>query len=89
MTYKGFAKGKIIELEQSLPYREGQAVTVSVEPVYEELPPGSPLAILKVLSRLPDLLTGEIDELERAIQQGRLPIRFEGQFDSNKSDNTR
>jgi hypothetical protein len=31
MTYKGVAKGKIIELEEALPYSEGQAVSVSVE----------------------------------------------------------
>lgn len=31
MTYKGVAKGKIIELEEALPYSDGQAVSVSVE----------------------------------------------------------
>lgn len=34
MTYKGVAKGKIIELEESLPYSEGQAVSVSVETLH-------------------------------------------------------
>ena len=29
MTYKGVAKGKIIELEEALPYSDGQAVSVS------------------------------------------------------------
>jgi hypothetical protein len=28
MRYKGVAKGKIIELEEALPYSDGQAVSV-------------------------------------------------------------
>ena len=86
MTYKGLAKGRIIELEESLPYSEGQPVTVSVEVIHDEQP-GSPGAILKVLQQLPDLPTADIDELERMIKQGRLPIQFTGQFDQDKSDN--
>lgn len=31
MTYKGIAKGKTIELEEPLPYSEGQPVSVSIE----------------------------------------------------------
>jgi hypothetical protein len=30
MTYKGVAKGKIIELDEALPYSDGEAVSVSV-----------------------------------------------------------
>ena len=89
MTYKGLAKGKIIELEEPLPYREGQPVTVSVELVHAEQQQGSPLAILKVLEQLPDLQTADVDELERVIKQGKLPVQFKAQFDHDKSDNLR
>ena len=89
MTYKGLAKGKIIELEEPLPYCEGQPVTVSVDLSEAEQEQGSPLAILQVLQQLPDLQSVDIDELERVIKEGRLPVKFAGQFDHDKPDNVR
>jgi hypothetical protein len=80
MTYKGIAKGKIIELEQSLPYSDGQAVSVSVEALHPELQPGSAAAIVKVMRSLPDLNSEDVDELEQLIRQGRLPVRTQGEF---------
>ena len=47
MTYKGVAKGKIIELEEALPYSDGQAVSVSAEALHSDLLPGSAPAILR------------------------------------------
>jgi len=78
MTYKGLAKGKIIELEEPLPYCEGQPITISIEPIHPEQQPGPPLAILKALRDLPNMQTEDVDELEQLIKQGRLPIRLEG-----------
>ena len=63
MTYKGLAKGTIIELEEPLPYSQGQPVNVSVEPLRPEVQPGSPVAILKVMRNLPDLNPEDVDEL--------------------------
>ena len=80
MTYKGIAKGKIIELEQSLPYSDGQAVSVSVEALHPELQPGSAAAIVKVMRSLPDLNSEDVDELEQLIRQGRLPVRTQGEL---------
>jgi hypothetical protein len=89
MTYKGFAKGKIIELEEALPYSDGQAVSVSVEALHPDLQPGSAAAILKVMRSLPDLNPDDIDELERLIRQGRLPVRMQGEFEKEEADNGR
>jgi hypothetical protein len=89
MTYKGVAKGKIIELEETLPYSDGQAVSVSVEALRPDLQPGSAPAILKVMRRLPDLNPDDIDELERLIRQGRLPVRMQGEFEKDEADNGR
>jgi hypothetical protein len=76
MTYKGVVKGKIIELEESLPYSDGQAVSVSVEALHPDLQPGSAPAILKVMRSLPDLKPDDVDELEQLIRQGRLRIEL-------------
>jgi hypothetical protein len=89
MTYKGVAKGKIIELEQPLPYSEGQAVSVSVEALHPERQPGSAAAILKAMRSLPGLNPDDVDELEQQIRQGRLPAREEGEFGENETDNRR
>jgi hypothetical protein len=89
MTYKGVAKGKIIELEEALPYSDGQAVSVSVEALHPDLQPGSAAAILKVMRSLPDLNPDDIDELERLIRQGRLPVRMQGEFKKEEADNGR
>lgn len=89
MTYKGVAKGKIIELEESLPYAEGQPVSVSIEPLHREFQPGSPGAILKAMRDLPRLNPKEIDELERVIEQGRLPVRTQGLFGGEGAENRR
>jgi hypothetical protein len=89
MTYKGVAKGKIIELEETLPYSDGQAVSVSVEVLHPDLQPGSAAAILKVMRSLPDLNPDDIDELERLIRQERLPVRMQGEFEKEEADNGR
>jgi hypothetical protein len=89
MTYKGVAKGKIIELEEALPYSDGQAVSVSVEALHPDLQPGSAPAILKVMRSLPDLSPDDVDELEQLIRHGRLPVRMQGEFEKDESDNGR
>lgn len=81
MTYKGIAKGKIIELEETLPYSEGQPVNVSIEPLDRELQPGSPAAIRKAMRNLPRLNPEVVDELERVIEQGKLPIGTKDLFE--------
>ena len=89
MVYRGVAKGKIIELEESLPYSDGQAVSVSVEALHPDLQPGSAPAILKVLRSLPDLNPDDVHELEQLIRQGRLPVRMQGEFEKDEADNGR
>ena len=81
MTYKGIAKGKIIELEEALPYSEGQAVSVSIAPLEEQPQSGSPAAIRKVMHEPPHLKWGDVDEMERAIAQGKLPVHQGSVFD--------
>jgi hypothetical protein len=80
MTYRGVAKGKTIELEESLPYCEGQLVSVSVEPLRPEDQAGSPVAIVKVMRDLPRLDPEDVDALEQAIERGKLPVRTQGVF---------
>jgi hypothetical protein len=84
MTYRGVVKGKTIELEEPLPYPEGQPVRVSVEPMTAPLRPGSPEAILRVMREAPHVSEEDVDELERAIAEGQLPVQQEGVFDNER-----
>lgn len=84
MIYKGIAKGKTIELEDCLPYPEGQPVSISVEPFTKQVPPGSPAAIRRVMHEPPHLMWEDVDELERAIEKGKLPVHQKGVFDDGR-----
>jgi hypothetical protein len=46
-----------------------------------EAPPGSATAILRAIREPPRLSDDDVNELERAIIAGRLPMRAEGVFD--------
>ena len=81
MIYRGVIRGKVIELDTLLPYPEGQPVSVSVEPLSAQLRPGSPEAIRQGMCQPPHLNSEDVRELERAIAEGKLPVRLESVFD--------
>jgi predicted nucleic acid-binding protein len=84
MNYRGIAHGKTIELEEALPYANGQAVQVVVEPLTEQLPTGSPATIRKVMHELLHLTEDDVAELERAIERDWLPVGETGVFDRGR-----
>jgi hypothetical protein len=81
MTYKGVARGRMIELNEALPYPEGQPVTVSVEAARERSCAGAPNAIRRTMHQPPHLGSTDVDELERAIAEGKMPLQHDGEFD--------
>ncbi len=50
-----------------------------------EKPSGSPAAIRQAMREPPHLRLEDVDELERAIAEGKLPIHQEGVFDESAS----
>jgi hypothetical protein len=83
-TYRGFVRGKTIELDETLPFSEGQAVSVAVQPIPVGSSPGSPETILHGMCQPPHLRSQDVDELERMIEGARLPIRDGGIFDDTE-----
>jgi len=81
MSYKGIARGRTIELEEPLPYPDGQPVSVFVEPLGGPFPAGSPAAIRHVMHEPPHLTGEEVDALERAIAEARLPMQQRSVFE--------
>jgi hypothetical protein len=45
---------------------------------------GSPELLLKVMGQLPKLTKADTDELERMIEEGKMPVRYDGVFDDLK-----
>jgi hypothetical protein len=84
MRWRGIAKGKIIELDEVLPYAEGCLVNVIVEPETVALQTGAPAMIRQVMHEPPHLLPEEVGELEQAITAGRLPVHDRGVFDDGR-----
>jgi hypothetical protein len=74
MAYKGIIKGRMIELEAFPPFRDGQPVRVSIEPFGGDGPTSSPAEVRRVMYESPHLCGEDVQELERAIGAGRLPM---------------
>lgn len=86
MTYTGIAKGKTIELEERVPFPDGQRVKIAIEPILAKAKSGSPSDILTIVRSLPDIDVEDVAELERLIACGKLPISSKSIFDDNPTD---
>lgn len=84
MTIKGTIRGKMIELFQPLPFPDGQEVTVSILPESPQAPFGSPQVLLDAVRRPPHVDPADVDELERAIEAGKIPVCYKGAFDEDE-----
>jgi len=71
-----------IELEQPVADVQGR-VELTVRPIEDVV--GSPAAVLRVMCGLPKLEAGDVDELERMIEAGKLPTRAGGLFDTKNA----
>ena len=58
---------------------------VPAESSHGEAPPGSPAAVLRAMREPPHLSAEEVDELEKMIAAGKLPVRQQGVFDREDS----
>jgi hypothetical protein len=62
----------------------GQILEIEATTEAAELRKGSPEALLKLMRELPPISSEAMDELERVIEEGRMPVRYEGVFDDLK-----
>jgi hypothetical protein len=89
MTYKGIARGKVIELQGDLTLPEGTEVEIVVKDwaknsvTVKRRTKGSPEAILKLFDTPPLCTPADIDALLRAIKEGRQPTNYQGVFDQD------
>jgi predicted DNA-binding antitoxin AbrB/MazE fold protein len=89
MTYKGIARGKVIELQGDLALPEGTEVEIVVKDwaknsvTVKRYTKGSPEAILKFLDTPPLCTPADVDALLQAIKEGRQPTNYQGIFDQD------
>ncbi len=81
VTYKGYARGRLIELEESLPYPEGQVLNISVLPAESAAAPPTTERLRQAMRDPPHLSSQDVDELESAIAAGKLGVNDDGVFD--------
>jgi hypothetical protein len=81
MNRRGIAKGRLIELDERLPYADGQPLNVTVEPLNAEACLGTPAALLEALRRGPRVEPATLDDLDQVIERGRRPAGNSGVFD--------
>ena len=74
MTYRGIVKGRTIELNEDLPYPEGQSVDISVTPRPAGLRRGSPQSLLKLMDEVGPADPETMAQLEQALADSRLPM---------------
>jgi hypothetical protein len=73
-------EGLAAEQKKSVEEVALERLASSVEAAVER-PTGTAAAILKAMSEPPHLTSEDVDELERAIEAGRLPVQSTGAFD--------
>ena len=89
MTYKGIARGKVIELQDGLALPEGTEVEIVVKDwaknsvTVKRHAKGSPEAILKLFDTPPLCTPADVEALLRAIKEGRQPTNYQGVFDQD------
>jgi hypothetical protein len=76
--------GRVLIPVEPVQLAKDQLVELEVIQRLDSDPPhGSPEAILKVLSTLPPLDEDAAQELERAIERGKIPVRYDSVFDDD------
>ncbi|MEK7400382.1 MAG: hypothetical protein AAB116_25840 [Candidatus Poribacteria bacterium] len=79
MIFRGVVKGKTIELEQPLPYPNGQNVMLDI--YTKQSCSGSPRMLRQIMHEPPHLQWTDVDVLEREIEEAKLSVIQKGVFD--------
>jgi hypothetical protein len=81
-TLRATFDGKVLIPIDPVDLPQGEILEVEVRASTDELPPGSPARLLKMMSEGPHVSSEDVDALERAIEEGKLPVRQAGIFDA-------
>lgn len=77
MTVTGIVRGNSIEITEPLPYAEGEELSLSIQRV----PRGNAAALLEAVLAPPHVDPEAVEEMLRAIEEGKQPVSYRGIFD--------
>jgi len=80
MTIRAQFDGKVLVPVEPIDLPAGQVVDLDITPV-QEPPLGSPARLLQAMHKAPHIPKEDVEELERLIEEGKLPVRYDGIFD--------
>ena len=86
-TLRAKFDGKVLVPESPVDLPVGRVLEVQVSEVCDlpdDLRPGSPAAILKLLGSLQPIPRDDLDEMERHIKEGQRPADLRGMFDDRR-----
>ena len=87
MTIRARYDGRVLIPVEPVQLAKDQLVDLEVIQHSGDDPPhGSIEAIMRVLSTLPPLDEDAAQELERAIEQGKMPVRYDPVFDDDAEE---
>ena len=80
-TLRARFDGKVLVPLGPVDLPAGEVFDVELKQQSGELPKGSPALLLQIMHSPPHVSKEAIDEFERAIEEGKMPVRYEGIFD--------
>ena len=86
-TLRAHFDGRVLVPDQPVDLPSGQPLEIQVRPITGQDPsqvPGSPQAILRTLSENAPVEPGAIEEMNREIEEGKLPVQQGGIFDESE-----
>jgi len=86
MVLRAHFDGKVLIPVEPVDLPRNKLLEIDVREVEQELRPGSPAAVKKLMHELPHVSSDIVDEWERAIAQGNIPVRYEGVFDDLREE---
>jgi hypothetical protein len=84
MVLRAHFDGKVLIPVGPVDLPKDKLLEIEVREVGEALRPGSPAAVLKAMESWPKIPSEYVDELERAIEEGKLPVRDDPVFDEDE-----
>lgn len=85
-TLRAHFDGKVLVPLGPVELPKGRVLEVEVRDVHDVagLQLGSPALLLKIMHEEPHLADDDVLALERSIDEGKLPVRYEGIFDEGE-----
>jgi hypothetical protein len=81
-TLRAQFDGKVLVPTEPVDLPKDRVLEIDVREI-DELPKGSPELIRRIMRELPHVPPEDVDEMERQIEAGKMPVQYKGEFDTD------